>query len=169
MTRFTLVQVFLCGLTLAPAVTAQNPSLCSTAVLSVRDAAKVARRSPGKMACVRGVLSEVSNRTGRFSFPVLAANDRTAATDILLIDWSPDFAQAEKYYEPDTFNLLADRSTENVSATVFGMLFYKRNLIARARRAAGHAVASEALDGIQRDVELVLLKVLSVDAPGTAR
>lgn len=149
-------------------------------VLSVREVVRNARQLDGEVVCVRGIIVQ-QEITDRRAVTALAPEmmqlvdgntaSRQRAT-VGLIDWDRETGVDGRSYRPETFARLEQlvgtgaqpNGPRSVDATVRGAVMHKRRLLERSREIAKRTAGID-ITGPQREVELVLLEVITVQGP----
>jgi hypothetical protein len=85
-----------------------------------------------------------------------------------LVDWSPETGIQEKYYKPESFDLLARTApramsgrTHPLDVTIRAAVMYKRDFRARVPSVNPGTPETEAMRYARYDVELVVLQVVA--------
>lgn len=148
--------------------------------LSIGELVRRAPRLDGQVVCMRGVLVHwpVDGRAQNF---VVIAPEMTSLAQLTRGGRETEFVgligcdekRADGAYpcKPETINRLeeADATAQArvgqrslLDVTVRGTVMYKRRLVEQIRQLATHTLWADALQGAQRDVELILLEVVNV-------
>ena len=142
-------------------------------VFSVSEVQRDGHRLDGKIICVRGKLApEIVPQWGAaLTYELLPVNSsgRLSANGRLgMMEWSEETGVDEKYYKPDSFDLLR-RATKRpgslatpLDVTVRGVVEYRKNLFGRLPPIVSSTSQTRAVRNSRYDVELVVVEIIAV-------
>jgi hypothetical protein len=151
-------------------------------VLSVENVAKHAAALDGKIVCVRGIEPpspvpewDTMMFTELVPIPYNEQRRPSADTTLGLLEWSPETGISEKYYKPDSFDLLLEgrskgsKITNPLEVTLRAAVAYKRHLLSQTRPITPPAPSIDKMLAQQHSVELIVLEILRVRNIGHAK
>ena len=141
-------------------------------VLDAAEVLKEARTLDGKIICVTGKLVPVNVPQWKSSliyelFPAKGSGKGSSTRRLGVLEWSPETGIDEKYYKPDSFDLLAGSTpgastpTTPLYVTIRGAVEYMKNLFGRLPPIGSSAPQTRAMRTARYEVELVVLEIIS--------
>jgi hypothetical protein len=145
-------------------------------VFTVQDIIRNGRGFDGQIICVRGMLvpTAVPEWSGDLFHELVPLPTKSTAQSskarVGLVEWSSETGISEKYYKPDSFDLLSEKpptraptgGMHRLDVTVRAAVMYKKNLRAKIGPIPPSPPQIKAMTEARYDVELVLLEILRV-------